>query len=107
MKRVASVIGTDPETADEYERPHAAVWPSILARIAASNVTNYSIHRYGDLLFSYFEYVGDDYEADMAAMAADPETQRWWAMVGGMQRPVPERTDGEWWHELREVFFTP
>ena len=36
MKRVASVIGIDPETADEYERLHAAVWPSILARIACA-----------------------------------------------------------------------
>jgi len=29
------------------------------------------------LLFHYFEYVGDDYEADMTKMAAHPKTQQW------------------------------
>jgi len=28
-------------------------------------------------LSSYFEYVGNDFEADMAKMAADPTTQEW------------------------------
>jgi L-rhamnose mutarotase len=27
-----------------------------------------------DILFGYFEYVGDDFEADMADIAQDPET---------------------------------
>ena len=34
-------------------------------------------------------YVGDDYAADMAAMAADPETQRWWEITNPMQEPLP------------------
>jgi L-rhamnose mutarotase len=32
----------------------------------------------GTDLFAYFEYVGDDFEADMAIMEADPVTQEWW-----------------------------
>lgn len=78
----------------------------MLARLAASHVHNYSIYRHGDLLFSYFEYTGDDYEADMAAIAADPETQRWWAVQMPLQRPLEDRADGEWWKELPEVFHT-
>jgi L-rhamnose mutarotase len=105
-RRVASVIGLPAENAAEYERLHAEVWPEVLAQIAASNIRDYSIHRYGELLFSRFTYVGDDYEADMAAMAADPVTQRWWAICEPLQRPVDERGPGEWWHELREVFYT-
>ncbi|QEO10436.1 L-rhamnose mutarotase [Protaetiibacter larvae] len=104
MRRVASVIGLPEGGAAEYEELHAAVWASVVAQIAASNIRNYSIYRYGELLFSYFEYVGEDYEADMAAMAADPETQRWWELCEPLQRPVPERAPGEWWHELPEVF---
>ena len=34
-------------------------------QIARSNIRNYSIYRYGDLLFSYFEYVGEDLDADL------------------------------------------
>jgi L-rhamnose mutarotase len=104
MKRVASVIGLPAENVEEYERLHAAVWPEVLARLSASNVSNYSIYRYGDLLISYFEYTGDDYAADMAAMAADPATQRWWALCEPLQRPVTDRAEGEWWKELPEVF---
>jgi L-rhamnose mutarotase len=104
MKRVAQVIGLPAENAAEYERLHAATWPTVLDRLARSNIRNYSIYRYGELLFSYFEYVGDDYEGDLAAIAADPETQRWWTFTDPLQRPVAEHVDGEWWHELPEVF---
>ena len=104
MKRIASVIGLPPENAAEYERLHADVWPDVLARLTASNVTNYSIHRHGDVLFSYMEYVGDDLDADMAAIAADPATQRWWAVCQPLQRPLPGRAEGDWWKELPEAF---
>jgi L-rhamnose mutarotase len=33
--------------------------------------------RLGDLLFAYYEYTGDDYAADIAAIAADLTTQQW------------------------------
>ncbi len=104
IRRIASVIGVAAEHREEYERYHAAVWPGVLAQITRSNIRNYSIYRYGELLFSYYEYVGDDYEADMALMAEDPETQRWWSVQEPLQRPVDDRADGEWWHELPEVF---
>jgi len=104
MKRIASVIGLPPESVDRYESLHAAVWPTVLARVSASNIVNYSIYRYGELLFSYMEYVGDDFDADMAGMPADPSTQEWWAVCMPLQRPVDDRAEGEWWKELPEVF---
>lgn len=102
--RIGQVIGLDPEGIEEYEALHAAVWPDVLAQIARSGIRNYSIFRYGTLLFATFDYVGDDFEADMAAMAADPVTQRWWAVCEPLQRPVGDRVDGEWWHTIPEVF---
>jgi L-rhamnose mutarotase len=104
MKRVAQIIGIPPENREEYERHHAAVWPTVLERLAASNIHNYSIYRHGDLLFSYFEYTGDDYDADQATIAADPETQRWWAIQEALQCPLDDRSHGEWWKELPEIF---
>jgi len=104
MKRIASVIGLDPQHRAAYEELHANAWPSVLERISRSGIQNYSIYRHGDLLFSYFEYVGDDFESDMEAMAADPETQRWWDICKPMQRPLEDRAEGEWWKELPEVF---
>ena len=106
MKRVASVIGLPAENREEYERYHSAVWPTVLARLAESHIHNYSIFRHGELLFSYFEYTGVDFDADMAAVAADPETQRWWALQEPLQRPLDDRAAGEWWKTLPEVFHT-
>jgi L-rhamnose mutarotase len=104
MKRVASVIGLKPENRDEYEELHRNVWPEVLKQISKSNIRNYSIFRYGNLLFSYFEYVGEDYELDMKLMGEDQATQRWWAVCGPMQSPVENRKEGEWWSEIPEVF---
>ena len=67
VKRVASVIRLTAESVDEYERLHAAVWPAVLEQISSSNIRNYSIYRYGLLLFSYFEYVGENMDADVCA----------------------------------------
>ncbi len=103
-RRFASVIGLPPEHAEEYERLHAAVWPHVLERLRLSHVSNYSIYRFGEVLFSYLEYTGDDYEADMADIAADPTTQEWWALCMPLQRPFPDRRPGKWWQEIDEIF---
>lgn len=104
MKRIASVIGLPPESVEKYEALHAAVWPAVLERIAASHIVNYSIYRYGELLFSYMEYDGSDFDADMEAMAADQTTLEWWAVCMPLQRPVDDRAEGEWWKDLPEIF---
>jgi len=104
VKRVSSVIGLPAENVAEYERLHADVWPEVLARLSASHVTNYSIFRHGELLISYLEYTGDDYDADMALIADDPATQRWWELCMPLQRPLDGRAEGEWWKELPELF---
>lgn len=104
MQRKAQLIRLKPECREEYIRYHAAVWPTVLAAIEGCNIRNYSIYLYNDILFAYFEYHGEDYEADMKRMAADPETQRWWAIMDPMQQPLPEAPEGAWWTEIPEVF---
>lgn len=103
VKRVGSVIRLRSEGIAEYEQHHAAVWPGVLEQLSRSQIRNYSIYRFDDVLFSYFEYVGTDYEADMAAMAADPVTQDWWAVVNPLQSPIGDLPPGTW-RELPEVF---
>lgn len=106
MTRYGMVIGVRPEKLEEYKKLHAAVWPDVLAMIHDCNIRNYSIYYRDGLLFSYFEYVGEDYEADMARMAADPTTQKWWDLCMPCQDPVPTRAEGEWWAPMEEVFHT-
>ena len=66
-----------PEKVDEYVALHAEPWPGVLKTITECNLRNYSIYRHGLEVFAYFEYVGEDYDADMAKMAECPVTQEW------------------------------
>jgi L-rhamnose mutarotase len=106
MKRFGQLIGVKPEAFQEYCEYHANAWPGILEMIRECNIRNYSIFHHDSMLFAYFEYVGDDFEADMAKMAADPETQRWWDIMMPMQTPLDGRAEGDWWLTMDEVFHT-
>ncbi len=104
MQHFGQIIKLRPECIADYERLHAQVWPEVLATIHACNIRNYSIFRYETWLFAYFEYVGDDFAADMRKMAADPKTQEWWSYTDAMQEPLPNRAPGEWWMTIPSVF---
>jgi L-rhamnose mutarotase len=104
MTRYGMVIGLKPEQEEAYRAAHKAPPPEVLRMIRECNIENYSIYLRNAVLFSYFEYVGSDFSADMAKMAADPATQRWWAIVGPMQEPFPDRAPGEHWSVMDEVF---
>ena len=106
MKRFAQLIGIKADRLEEYKRYHAAVWPEILDMIRQCNIRNYSIFYRDGLLFAYFEYTGNDFDADMAKMAADPKTQEWWDIMKPIQTPLETRAEGEWWTTLEEVFHT-
>ena len=107
MQRFGSVIQVRPEKLDEYKTLHAEPWPQVLATISACNIRNYSIYYHDGYLFSHFEYVGDDFAADMQKMAADPVTQEWWTLTNPCQVPLPTRQPGEWWARMEEVFYHP
>jgi L-rhamnose mutarotase len=108
VQRFGSVIGLNPDKEAYYRELHANVWPAIVARLRESNVRNYSIYvtqldgkKY---LFSYFEYVGRDFDADMRAIAEDPETRRWWKETDPCQLPLPSRKPGANWSDMEMVF---
>jgi len=85
------------------------VWPDVLRMIERCNIRNYSIYLRklpdgNHYLFSYFEYIGSDFPADMAIMAADPTTQKWWSVCKPCQKPLDDRAPDEWWAGMEEVF---
>lgn len=104
MKRFGQVIGVRPEHFKEYKKYHSAVWPDVLAMIKKCNMQNYSIFYKDNMLYAYFEYTGNDFDDDMAKMAADPKTQEWWSVMEPMQDPLSTRKAGEWWANMEEVF---
>jgi L-rhamnose mutarotase len=106
MRRFGSVIKLRPGKEDEYKDLHANVWPDVLQMIRECNIRNYSIYFKDGFLFSYFEYLGDDFDADMEKMAADTNTQAWWKLTDPCQEPLETRQEGEWWASMEELFHT-
>ena len=109
MKRYGMVIGLKASKIAEYRKLHAAVWPDLLAMIRKCHIRNYSIYLRKlpggrHYLFSYFEYTGRNFDADMAKMAADPVTQKWWSLCTPCQQPLRDCKKGEWWAGMDEVF---
>ncbi|CAK8683499.1 unnamed protein product [Clavelina lepadiformis] len=113
-KRYGGVIYLRAEKLEEYKKLHAAVWPSVLARLQKSNIRNFTIYYCKELgvLFSHYEYVGTDYEMDTQAIADDKVTREWWKVCEPCQEslnwegPPPSEggTGGSWWQPLEEVF---
>lgn len=108
MHRHAFVVDVVPALRAEYLRLHSAVWPQVEAALSAHHVTNYSIFILEDTLFGYYEYTGDDYEADMAALDDDLVSREWLTHTDPCQTPFGRdaRPDDRW-RELGEVWHLP
>jgi len=109
-QRFAWITGLKPEKAEYYRQLHAHPWPSVNKMIKDCHIQNYAIYEReidGKLyLFSYLEYTGKDFDADMKRMAADAETQRWWKETAPCQSPLPDAAaKGKTWSAMKEVYY--
>ncbi|WP_405590143.1 L-rhamnose mutarotase [Streptomyces sp. NBC_01190] len=105
MKRVAQTIGLRPERREEYLALHREVWPGVEAAPRAANIRHYSIFLRENTLFSYFDYHGDDFAADLASIADDPDTRRWRTLTDDpCQQPWPDSGAGGNWSDLAEIW---
>jgi len=109
VQRFGMVTGIKPDKIEYYKKLHAAVWPQVKKMIEECNIRNYSIYlqKIDDkyYLFSYFEYTGNDFNADMKRMAADSTTQRWWRETDPTQIPLPAAAAKQQvWTKMEEVF---
>jgi len=105
MRRFGQMIKIKPEGLEEYKKWHANPLPGVNEIIKECNIQNYSIYSRGDYLFAYMEYVGEDYEGDMAKMSASPITQQWWDLVKPLMQPLDDRKEGEFWSDMEEIYY--
>jgi len=119
-QRVCQVIELKKEFEEEYFHIHANIWSSVLAALEKAHIVDYSINfmpvpiypssdpDIAGLLIASFKYVGQDFEGDMKAMAANTEVQRWWKITDGYQKSLVKgatgSADGPWWLDVKEVF---
>ncbi|GAB1738824.1 hypothetical protein NU219Hw_g3611t1 [Hortaea werneckii] len=110
-KRMAQIVRLKPESLQEYKECHNKAWPEVLQQIKDCHIVDYSIwfDDRSSTLFATMKWVGNDFDADMAKMAANPKVQEWWAMTDSMQESYVEGAKGStdpkgWWKPLEEVF---
>jgi len=104
VTRYGTVIRVKPEKLEEYKALHAQPWPGVNSKLKEVNIRNYSIYYRDGYLFSYFEYTGSDFEADMERMAQDSLTREWWKLTDPCQQPVESAPEGVWWAPMEEVY---
>ena len=94
-----------PEKIEEYCALHANPWPRVLQTISDCHLRNYSIFRHGDLVFAYFEYDGDDFDADMRKMEQDPVTQEWWRHTKPCFAQYAMHSESAFYHDMEPIFY--
>ena len=108
VKRMGMVIRLKANKIEDYKRLHTSVWPDVLKTIAKANIRNYTIflREPENLLFGYWEYYGDDFEADFAKIASDSKTQEWWKITDALQIRMESSKPNEQWSMMDEIFHT-
>ena len=102
--RKGAVIKVKPEKLDFYKDLHAHPWEGVSNKLKECNIQNYSIFYRDGYLFSYFEYAGNNWEADMEKLAADSTIQAWWQLTDPCQEPVDFANKDEWWADMEEIY---
>lgn len=90
---------------EEYKKLHASPWPEVLKTIHDCNLRNYSIFIQDNIVFSYFEYIGSDYDADMQKMENDPYTQKWWKHTKPCFQKFAFAMNSEFYHDMTRIFY--
>ena len=115
VKRVGMVIGVKPEKIAKYKKLHAESNPGVRDLLNKYNMHNFSIYlheidgKYYE--FGYYEYTGNDYEGDMAKLAAEPRpcrrgrgephNKKWLSICDPMQIPLKGYKS---WAQMEEVY---
>jgi L-rhamnose mutarotase len=107
VKRVGMVIKIKPEYIEEYKAVHSDSNAGVRDLLIKANMRNFSIflQQLDDgnwYEFGYYEYTGDDFEADMATLDKHPSYIEWLKICDPMQVPL----DGyEGWAEMEQVYY--
>lgn len=106
VQRFGMVIGIKPDQIEAYKKLHADDYPGVRDLLSKVHMQNFSIflQELDDgktYLFGYYEYVGDDFAADMKWLSAQPRNEEWLNVTDAMQIPL-KGADG--WKVMEEVY---
>ncbi len=108
LRRVGMLIEIRPDCIDNYRQLIAKGHHGVRELLVKYHLRNFSIFlqqiedRWFE--FAYYEYAGRNFEADMAALAAEQKNQEWLKICEPMYLPI----DGEMgWVKMEHIFFNP
>jgi L-rhamnose mutarotase len=105
--RVGMVIGLREDCIDHYRALHDG--KGIRDLLQAYHIRNFSIflQKMPDgkfYEFAYYEYHGQDYGADLAALAKEPRNIAWLKQTDATQTPLDRHQS---WAVMERIFFNP
>ena len=102
MKRILMYSELKPEKVQDYIKLHENPWPELMEVLDKHHIHNYSISMLGNKVFTFYEYTGKDYKADMADLDESPVMHRWWVY----SKPCfLHHEEGKYYDDLTEVFY--
>ena len=105
MKRYGRILRLKPGAEQEYERLHQNIWPEVAESVRQAGITNYTIFRYGQWLFSYFELPDERDLGDVAQTATVGDAcRKWEQLMRNYLEPLPESPKDNWWVAMEEVW---
>jgi L-rhamnose mutarotase len=107
IQRIGMVIRIDSSRVSEYMGLHADSNPGVRDLLIKYHLNNFSIFMTklddGNFYeFGYYEYTGSNFEADMAALDAEPRNIAWLKVCDPMQIPLKGETS---WKKMKQVYF--
>lgn len=107
VARSAVASRLKPEKELLYRTLHQTNWPGVSDQMSRSNIRHWTtfLTEIGSelYLFSYYEYLGKDLDADTAVMKDDPVTQRWWTHTEPCLDPLPEMAGRGSWADMEAL----
>lgn len=106
--RVGMVVKVKTEKLEEYKSLHADNNEGVRDLLVKYNMRNFSIYlvQLADsnwYEFGYYEYWGDDLDADMKVMAEEPRNSEWLDMCDPMQEGIIQGQEG--WKKMDRIYY--
>ena len=101
MMRQAWVMHLKPGNEAIYKQKHDEIWPELLALMTRDGVSNFSIYRYGLILFAYQERDSEP----VAGAPIDPIVWKWWRMMAPYMETNPDFSPVI--EPVEEMFYAP
>jgi L-rhamnose mutarotase len=101
MTQYSWLLEVRPGYEEEYKKRHDEIWPELAKDIRDSGMRNYSIFRYGLLLFGYFEC--DDIKYAIDYLGKSDANKRWGEYMAPIMKVEVDANTG-WVYLLPKVW---